>query len=82
MPSSKEGRIPSLAKAEWLNRPATAKVFAALEAEGAEARIVGGAVRNALMGLPVKDVDMATTALPAATEGTVPHRHRSALLSE
>jgi poly(A) polymerase len=65
MPSSKEGRIPSLAKAEWLNRPATAKVFAALEAEGAEARIVGGAVRNALMGLPVKDVDMATTALPA-----------------
>jgi len=57
--------IPSLANAEWLQRPATAAVFAALEAEGAQARVVGGAVRNALMGLPVKDIDMATTALPA-----------------
>jgi poly(A) polymerase len=65
MASSNEGRIPSLAKAEWLNRPATAKAFAALQADGAEVRVVGGAVRNALMGLPVKDVDMATTALPA-----------------
>ena len=40
-------------------------MFAALAAGGAEARAVGGAVRNALMGTPVKDVDIATTALPA-----------------
>ncbi len=57
--------IPSLADAEWLKRPATAAVFAALQSQGAQARVVGGAVRNALMGLPVKDIDMATTALPA-----------------
>jgi poly(A) polymerase len=57
--------LPSLADAEWLTRPQTRAVFAALSAEGAEARAVGGAVRNALMGTAVKDVDIATTALPA-----------------
>lgn len=58
------GRIPDLANADWLTRPATRDVLKALTAEGAEARAVGGAVRNALMGTPVKDVDLATTALP------------------
>jgi poly(A) polymerase len=58
------GRLPDLAGAEWLVRPATRAVFAALTSQGAEARAVGGAVRNALMGTPVKDVDIATTALP------------------
>ncbi len=53
-----------MADADWLTRPQTREVFAALTAEGAEARAVGGAVRNALMGIPVKDVDIATTALP------------------
>jgi poly(A) polymerase len=57
-------RLPDLADAEWLSRPATRAVFDALTANGAEARAVGGAVRNALMGTPVKDVDIATTALP------------------
>jgi len=56
--------IPSLANAEWLRRPATTTVFSALQTGGAQARVVGGAVRNALMGLPVKDIDVATTALP------------------
>ena len=58
-------RLPDLSQADWLSRPATQAVFAALTAHGAEARAVGGAVRNALMGTPVKDVDIATTALPA-----------------
>lgn len=40
------------------------RLFVALGAEGAETRIVGGAVRNALMGFPVHDIDCATTALP------------------
>ena len=62
------GRVlPSLAGAEWLNRPQTQAVFAALAAAGHEARAVGGSVRNALMGLPVSDTDIATTALPAET---------------
>jgi len=59
------GPLPSLADAEWLNNPQARAVFAALRAEGAQARAVGGAVRNALMGVPVKDVDIATTAVPA-----------------
>jgi poly(A) polymerase len=48
----------------WLRRPETERVFAALSAPGVETRAVGGAVRNALLGKPVKDVDLATTALP------------------
>ena len=55
---------PSLADAEWLTRPETRAVFAALAAGGFEARIVGGAVRNALLGRPVIDIDLATTARP------------------
>jgi tRNA nucleotidyltransferase/poly(A) polymerase len=39
-------------------------VFAMLAAGGHEARAVGGAVRNALLGMPVSDVDIATTARP------------------
>lgn len=56
--------IDSLAGADWLNWPQTRAVLRALRADGAEARAVGGAVRNALMGTPVKDVDIATTARP------------------
>ena len=63
--AKQSGRLPDLGGAEWLKRPETRRVFAALAAEGAEARAVGGAVRNALMGTPVKDIDIATTALPA-----------------
>lgn len=41
-------------------------VVAAIEAGGDVARVVGGAVRNTLMGEPVTDVDIATTARPEA----------------
>src|SRR5262249_4864205 len=41
-------------------------VFAALAAAGFVARVVGGAVRNALIGRPVVDIDFATPAPPAA----------------
>jgi poly(A) polymerase len=51
----------------WLNCPAIKQVFAALAKGGAEARVVGGAVRNAVIDRPVKEVDIATTALPADT---------------
>jgi poly(A) polymerase len=53
-----------LAGADWLRRPETQAVFAALAARGFPARAVGGAVRNALMGEPVSDVDIATPARP------------------
>jgi tRNA nucleotidyltransferase/poly(A) polymerase len=53
-----------LADADWLTRRATVAVLEALTAEGHKVRIVGGAVRNALMGEPVNDIDMATDARP------------------
>lgn len=55
---------PSLRDALWLKSGATARVLAVLNADGEEARIAGGAVRNALLGLPIGDIDIATTALP------------------
>jgi poly(A) polymerase len=58
-------RPPSLAGAPWLDSADTQAVLGALARGGFEARVVGGAVRNALLGTPVKDVDIATTALPA-----------------
>lgn len=61
---SGERAPPSLADAFWLKQPETRAVLDALTNGDFEARVVGGAVRNALMGTPVKDLDIATTALP------------------
>lgn len=55
---------PSLSGAEWLKRPETARVFAALSGPDIETRAVGGAVRDALLGRAVTEVDLATTAEP------------------
>ena len=57
---------PSLAGAAWLADPRLARLFGAIERDGDTAWVVGGAVRNALLGMPVADVDVATTALPDA----------------
>ena len=53
-----------IADAAWLREPLLSKLLAALDRDGEEARVVGGAVRNALMGEPVGEIDVATTALP------------------
>jgi poly(A) polymerase len=50
--------------AAWLREAPLRDILAALDGEGEEARIVGGAVRNALLGEPHGDIDIATTALP------------------
>ena len=47
-----------------LTTPGLQRIFQLLDRDGEQARMVGGAVRNALMGLPVADIDIATTALP------------------
>jgi len=62
--SSRAEAPPSLKDAAWLKRPETARVFAALSGDGIETRAVGGAVRNTLLGRPVTEVDLATTAMP------------------
>ena len=41
-----------------------AKVFAALDCPGEETRVVGGAIRNELIGETVTEIDLATTASP------------------
>ena len=56
--------LPSLAGAEWFAASAVRNIFAMLEGSGEEVRVVGGAVRNALMERPVREVDFATTAPP------------------
>jgi poly(A) polymerase len=50
--------------AAWLRDAPLRDVLAALDGDGEEARIVGGAVRNTLLGEPHGDIDIATTALP------------------
>lgn len=54
----------SLRDAPWLTSGAAARVLALLDGHGEEARVVGGAVRNALLERPIGDIDIATTALP------------------
>jgi poly(A) polymerase len=54
-----------LGDAPWLQSGPTARVLELLNGDGEEARVVGGAVRNALLKIPIGDVDIATTALPA-----------------
>ena len=53
-----------LGDAAWLNEGALGRLIALLDGGGEEARVVGGAVRNALMQLPIEEIDVATTALP------------------
>jgi poly(A) polymerase len=53
-----------LRDAAWLRDGAVARLLALLDRDGEEARVVGGAVRNALLNMPVEEVDVATTALP------------------
>jgi poly(A) polymerase len=53
-----------LTDAPWLDSGAAARVLALLNGHGEEARVIGGAVRNALLRVPIVDIDIATTALP------------------
>src|ERR1700704_2035424 len=53
-----------LEDAPWLKSGPTARVLELLNGNGEEARVIGGAVRNALLKIPVGDIDIATTALP------------------
>ncbi|MCW2389496.1 poly(A) polymerase [Sphingobium sp. B11D3B] len=55
-------RLPD---AEWRAWPGLLALCEALGADQGEARFVGGAVRDALLGIAVKDIDIATVHLPA-----------------
>ncbi|EKE44653.1 polyA polymerase family protein [Oceaniovalibus guishaninsula JLT2003] len=49
---------------DWLDGPGAQAVLKLLEYAGHQAFLVGGAVRNALLGAPVTDLDIATDARP------------------
>lgn len=48
----------------WLTHPGTQRVLSLLTGAGHQAYAVGGCVRNALLGVAVADVDIATSATP------------------
>jgi tRNA nucleotidyltransferase/poly(A) polymerase len=56
--------VRHLQDAPWLTSGPSGQVLALLNGNGDEARVVGGAVRNALMKLDVGEIDIATTAVP------------------
>ncbi|WLS02900.1 CCA tRNA nucleotidyltransferase [Shinella oryzae] len=56
--------MSSVAGEAWFSDPALVRVLSLLNSDGGEARVAGGAVRNSLMGLPVADIDIATTLPP------------------
>lgn len=56
----------TLPDAAWRNAEGLRQVVAALHDEYGGPRLVGGAVRDTLLGLEVTDVDLATTLLPQA----------------
>ncbi|WP_333838449.1 CCA tRNA nucleotidyltransferase [Novosphingobium sp.] len=61
--------MTTLPAAPWTQREDLAALVAALDPAGEGlCRWVGGAVRDTLLGLPVKDIDMATRLLPAQTQ--------------
>jgi poly(A) polymerase len=53
-----------LRDAPWLGSGPANRVLDLLDRDGEQARVVGGAVRNALLNIPVGDIDIATTAVP------------------
>jgi hypothetical protein len=59
------GMTVSLRDWPFLRLPATNAVLQALDAAGGKTRIVGGAVRDALLGRAVTDADLATVYTPA-----------------
>jgi poly(A) polymerase len=59
-----DGRTDRKLEAAWLKRGPLPRVLDMLDRDGEEARVIGGAVRNTLLGLPAHEFDVATTALP------------------
>ncbi len=54
-----------LPRQAWTASPGARVVLKALDAAAGRTRLVGGAVRDALLGLPVSDFDLATQLTPA-----------------
>ncbi|MBV9289073.1 MAG: CCA tRNA nucleotidyltransferase [Hyphomicrobiales bacterium] len=64
LPGLQDGRLKDLSP---LKKGALAQALAALNGGGEETRLVGGAVRDLVLGLEAGDLDLATTAPPRET---------------
>ena len=65
MSAAADPALPSFAGAPFLADPALRRVVAAITADGGEVRLVGGFVRDAVLGEPMDgDLDLATPLLP------------------
>ncbi len=51
-------------EAPWLNLPPLQHLFSLFDKEGATLRLVGGSVRDGLLGLPVNDIDLSVDRNP------------------
>jgi poly(A) polymerase len=56
--------VEKIVPPEWMDAADTVRLFEALNEGGAEVRFIGGCVRDAIVGRPVKDIDLATDAEP------------------
>jgi poly(A) polymerase len=59
-----DGRTDRNLDAAWLQQGPLSRLLAVLSGHAEEARVVGGAVRNHLLGAPIREIDIATTAVP------------------
>lgn len=64
MTAASQSSTQKLPPQKWMRAATTRRVVAALSAEGAEVRFVGGCIRDSLIGRSVKDVDIATHLVP------------------
>lgn len=56
--------LGQLSPQPWMDAPETRAVVAALTADGADVRFVGGCVRDSVLHRPIKDIDIATHDAP------------------
>ncbi|MDK9723063.1 MAG: CCA tRNA nucleotidyltransferase [Rhodospirillales bacterium] len=61
-----QGPMGQVAPQPWMLAASTKKLLAAITSSGAEARFVGGCVRDAVLKRAVKDIDIATPLEPEA----------------
>jgi poly(A) polymerase len=71
----KDEPVGELPPQDWLEAEETRAVMAALAADGAQPRFVGGCVRDALARRPVKDIDIATPDPPERVVGLLARAH-------
>ncbi len=65
----------SVANEKWFRQEELHYLFDIFYQSGVELKIVGGAIRNSIMGYPVREIDFATNALPDETI-RIAHQHK------